>query len=58
MSSSGIYILNDLRDIKSDMVHPVKRNRAIASGKVSKVSAVIIPFNTTSLRILIFVFSG
>jgi 4-hydroxybenzoate polyprenyltransferase len=42
MASSGIYILNDLRDIKVDMMHPVKMNRAIASGKVSKVSAVII----------------
>jgi len=44
MASSGIYILNDLRDIKFDMIHPVKRNRAIASGKVSKVSALVILF--------------
>ena len=42
MASSGIYILNDLRDIKADKMHPVKMNRAIASGKVSKVSALII----------------
>ena len=42
LASSGIYILNDLRDIKLDMNHPVKRNRAIASGKVPKVSALII----------------
>ncbi len=42
MASSGIYILNDLRDIKLDIMHPVKKNRAIASGKVSKVTAVII----------------
>jgi 4-hydroxybenzoate polyprenyltransferase len=42
LASSGIYILNDLRDIKLDRMHLVKMNRAIASGKVSKVSAVII----------------
>lgn len=42
LASSGIYILNDLSDIKLDMIHPVKMNRPIASGKVPKVSAVII----------------
>jgi len=41
MASSGIYILNDLRDIESDMRHPVKKNRPIASGRVSKTKAVV-----------------
>jgi 4-hydroxybenzoate polyprenyltransferase len=44
LASSGIYILNDLRDVKLDMKHPVKRNRAIASGKVSKVTAILTLF--------------
>jgi 4-hydroxybenzoate polyprenyltransferase len=44
IASSGIYILNDLRDIKFDVNHPVKKNRAIASGKVSKISAGITMF--------------
>lgn len=34
-ASSGIYIINDLRDLKADRVHPAKRYRAIAAGRVS-----------------------
>ena len=31
-ASSGIYLLNDIRDLKSDRLHPLKRDRPIASG--------------------------
>ena len=34
--SSAIYILNDLRDIGQDRLHPKKQYRAIASGELSK----------------------
>jgi len=33
--SSGIYLFNDLADRKSDAIHPIKKYRAIASGKVN-----------------------
>jgi len=37
--SSGTYILNDIVDLESDQKHPLKKNRPIASGKVSIGSA-------------------
>ncbi len=38
--ASGIYILNDYRDIESDRLHPAKKDRPLASGKVSPIFAL------------------
>lgn len=40
MLSSAVYLLNDLKDIERDRVHPVKRNRPLASGALSPRLAV------------------
>jgi 4-hydroxybenzoate polyprenyltransferase len=40
--SSSVYIFNDLFDIEADRNHPVKKNRPIASGHISKSLAIII----------------
>lgn len=38
---SGItYTLNDLMDIEADRLHPQKRNRPLASGRLTKVQAI------------------
>lgn len=42
IASSGIYILNDLFDIKEDKAHPEKSKRPIASGKIKPQLAIYI----------------
>ena len=39
LCSGCVYIINDLADFEADRAHPVKRQRPIAAGKLSPVSA-------------------
>lgn len=39
--ASFVYIVNDIRDIENDKKHPVKKNRPLASGKISKKQGII-----------------
>jgi 4-hydroxybenzoate polyprenyltransferase len=41
VASSGIYLINDIRDRSADALHPIKRLRPIASGKIKVVPAAI-----------------
>ncbi len=42
LSSSAIYVINDIVDLDADKQHPVKKNRPLASGKISIKSAYLI----------------
>lgn len=40
LASSGCYIVNDIRDAAMDRLHPRKRNRPIASGRIQPGAAM------------------
>jgi 4-hydroxybenzoate polyprenyltransferase len=40
LASSSVYVVNDLVDVERDRAHPDKRHRPIASGQVSRRSAL------------------
>lgn len=41
MISSAVYIVNDIKDVKKDRLHPIKCRRPIASGTVSMKTAFV-----------------
>lgn len=52
-ASSSIYIINDLTDIEKDRLHPFKKNRPLASGKLPKQPALVLLALLTSLALVI-----
>ncbi len=51
--SSGVYIVNDIRDIEKDRNHPKKKNRPLAAGIIKKQTAVIISIAVAATGFLI-----
>jgi 4-hydroxybenzoate polyprenyltransferase len=52
-AASAVYIFNDTKDIKNDLLHPSKKYRPIASGKISIAVAYIMIIILLSCSILI-----
>jgi len=42
LTSSIVYVINDISDIEADRAHPVKKNRPLAAGRISLKSAYIV----------------
>ncbi|HRJ30900.1 MAG TPA: UbiA prenyltransferase family protein [Cyclobacteriaceae bacterium] len=40
--ASAVYILNDLKDVEVDRIHPLKKDRPLASGAVSRSTATVL----------------
>lgn len=49
--ASSIYIINDLKDVELDKLHPEKKNRPFASGKVSTSIGIVIALILVSISI-------
>ena len=56
--ASIVYIINDLRDVESDKCHPMKKNRPLASGKVSKKASIILILILLILTFILLYFAG
>ncbi len=56
--SSFVYVLNDIVDAQSDKYHPLKKNRAIPAGKVSRKAAVVEALLLLILAAVLAVFTG
>ena len=56
LAASGIYLVNDAKDVAADRAHPTKRNRPIAAGlvpvPVALVVAVVLMLGALALSVL------
>ena len=54
LAASGVYCFNDIYDAEADRSHPLKKNRPVASGSVTK-SAAFMMMGTCFLASILFI---
>lgn len=54
--ASSIYIINDIKDVEKDKKHPVKKDRPLASGKISIKNAIILSVVLLVIALAVLVF--
>jgi len=57
-ASSAVYLVNDVIDREADRSHPIKKNRAIASGEVSVATALAVAVVLVAAAAVVAVWLG
>ena len=57
-TSSAVYIINDIRDVEKDRIHPVKKLRPIASGEISKKKAMLVFYMMLFFSLFLTIYIG
>jgi 4-hydroxybenzoate polyprenyltransferase len=57
-ASSAAYLVNDVRDVASDRVHPVKRARPVARGELGERPALVLAAALTALALVLAAILG
>lgn len=52
-TASVVYVINDINDIEKDKLHPIKKNRPLASGAITKRNAYVVAFLLVIINIII-----
>lgn len=42
LAASSVYIINDIKDIEQDLLHPVKKLRPLPAGKITSLQATVL----------------
>jgi len=58
LASSATYILNDCMDMEQDRVHPLKMNRPVACGDISRKTAFVLMSTMVSIVFLMLFAAG
>lgn len=58
LTASAVYCINDLLDAPADRLHPKKKFRPIASGKVTSLQAIILSSFLLTIAVLVIALGG